>query len=966
MNMPRKWLAPSLCAALLLGAITLSAQKSSPPPVVHLPGGLTAEVEQRLAQQGIQVLYAYGQDHYLLSDRPSSVPSSQKTVHLPQPRISSELLASAGDKQTRVAVDLVLTHPSATDHLGDVLAKAQFEPDAQQVDRGTTLRGTVALSQLPNLLAHPFVVDATPALDDEQPYNFECRIGHGLTPLNSGIPGAPALNGDGIVIGVGDGGSLSGHPDVGDRVVHSTPTYLTSWGNHPDMVTGIIGGAGNVDPRQRGAACEAEFVIDVSSGIVYRAPTYFADYGLTITNNSYGPSFSCVNRGRYYGAAASIDNQLFDTPELMHVYAVGNSGRYRCDSLELGYGTVPAGGQVGKNSLAVGNISFERDRYRSSTAGPTHDGRLKPEIVGVGKSVTSLDRTQGYSTGNGTSFSAPGVAAALGLLSQRYQQLHPGILPDGALLKTLACNTAEDLGNPGPDYIFGFGVINSTQALRAVEEQRYDVNTLSQGATATKALSVTAGTEQLKVMLYWPDKAGPTTNDRRTLVNDFDLKLVTPTGDTLQPWILDPVQPQLDAVRGRDTLNNIEQVTLSAPPAGNYTVLIEATTLPLGQTDYYLTWTSEQPEVMLTCPYGGEVLDANANNYIAWTASSGQTGTWLVEQREVGGNWQTIEANVATEVRHLAWTPPTSSAAYEVRVTNNSTGLADMTNEAVEVLGSPQGVTAIEGCDGSLHLRWNAVTDATQYSVYAFDGNQMISEQVVVDTQYLSVGHAAGTELLYAVAAHSPSGKTGMRSIGVIDTASHNGSGCYDPLPVEWVGVQAVELAPDVRISWQVASERGSSHYLVQRGLPLGDTLGWETVVRVESQAGDAQDVREYQAYDRNAPEAAVIYYRVSQVDLDGASNLSEVVSVQRSTSQTRTPQALTLSQNPVGEVLRVHNRSDQAMIASLMDFSGRVLKTFELASGANAIQWPSRYTSGMYLLSVEGPNGPETLRLVK
>jgi hypothetical protein len=39
--------------------------------------------------------------------------------------------------------------------------------------------------------------------------------------------------------------------------------------------------------------------------------------------------------------------------------------------------------------------------------------------------------------------------------------LHGGVNPDGALLKVLAMNNAVDLGNPGPDFTYGFGMISA-------------------------------------------------------------------------------------------------------------------------------------------------------------------------------------------------------------------------------------------------------------------------------------------------------------------------------------------------------------------------------------------------------------------------------------------------------------------------------------------------------------------------
>ena len=74
-------------------------------------------------------------------------------------------------------------------------------------------------------------------------------------------------------------------------------------------------------------------------------------------------------------------------------------------------------------------------------------------------------------------------------------------------MKALVCNTAEDLGNAGPDYTFGFGMLNARRAVEAIENNRYFINTISNGGTTSQTITVPANTRRLKVMLYWADTA---------------------------------------------------------------------------------------------------------------------------------------------------------------------------------------------------------------------------------------------------------------------------------------------------------------------------------------------------------------------------------------------------------------------------------------------------------------------------
>ncbi len=1011
-----------LALGLATSALPVLAQSAGGPPVLaetapalyNLEFPLSASTAERLSAEGVRILHHYGDGRYLLSAEPSfAAPitasaaafaktpdlgvydvfpelrgalrtldgdgvfdSTAKTAETPTTRAAHLELRSSDSP--RFPVDLVLAFPGAAAYLKEVLAKADFQTDAQQVEGGVSLRGTVTAAGLRQLIGHPYLLDASAVIDDVIPYSDFPLWEHRVTVLNSAAPGHLNLNGEGVVIGIGDGGKLSDHPDVAGRILHSTPWYNAGWGSHPDFVTSLAGGAGTLNPRYRGTASKAKFVIESSSGITYYGPTYFADYGMTITNNSYGPSYTCQTGNRYYGTSASIDQQLRDNPKLTHVYAVGNSGRAECDSVAGPYSRIPAGAQCAKNSISVGNATGARDRYVSSSSGPTFDGRLKPEIIAVGHMVTGNDRTATYTQGSGTSLSAPAVVGMLALFTEQYKKLHHDSLPDGALLKAVACNTADDMGTPGPDFENGFGMISGTGGVRTLTQGDHREAAVTMDVPYRHTLQVAAGVEQLKVMLYWHDHAGPTQNSTATLVDDLDLYLLTPAGDTLHPWVLDALRPAAEAIRGRDSLNNIEQVTLSAPAPGTYQLVVRGRKQPYGKTDFALTWAALQPSVQIVQPVGGDSFDPSVGIPIAWECSPAQTGNWKVEYAETGvaevtkstpttarSAWQLIHESLDVATQSINWVPPGQHARYTFRVTNLATGLAHELEGPVTAYPTPTDLRATDVCAGRMRLDWLPVDDAASYEVFSFNGTEMASVAQVTSPEAL-IGDLAEDEPAYfSVLAVDAHGNKSTRAVALASRPAAGGSTCASPLPVVWTALEAADLLQGVRVSWGVAQEQNTDYFELQRSTRGGSVEGdWQAIGTLAAR-GNATSPAVYSLDDEGVIAGQAYYYRVRQFDLGGDYSDSQII-VHRCADSSIAGDLFAVTQNPIGDALVVNYGAGQSARLDIYDLAGRRLADLTLTPGKNHLVWPPHLSRGMYVLRVADRGRVQSLRVVK
>jgi subtilisin family serine protease len=216
-----------------------------------------------------------------------------------------------------------------------------------------------------------------------------------------------------------------------------------------------------------------------------------------------------------------------------------------------------------KNILTVGAVqgiaagySKKEDAIMTSFSswGPTDDGRIKPDIVTNGQSVYSTtngnDSSYGYASG--TSMASPGAAASLFLLQELSQQIVPNKFMRSATIKGLAIHTANEAGLfPGPDYKFGWGLLNIGEAATVLSNALTNKNNSSsvdlvyenilENKASYSVNVIASGNKPLKATLSWTDIKGTietTLNDTtRRLVNDLDLK-ITKDAITYFPWKL--------------------------------------------------------------------------------------------------------------------------------------------------------------------------------------------------------------------------------------------------------------------------------------------------------------------------------------------------------------------------------------------------------------------------------------------
>lgn len=589
-------------------------------------------------------------------------------------------------------------------------------------------------NRVKSLIAH-YAVRTAGIKYEDVPLNYEAKSASKASLASQpGIYGGHDLNGQGVTIGVGDNVSGNCHIDIKDRIVNYNPA---AYSNHGVHINGIVSGAGIIDSRGEGVAAGVKLINHLYSRIWENTPVYYPLYNMTITNNSYAAVINdCDFNGTYNVYAETIDKLAIQYKDVLHVFAAGNEGTHNCPPYPQGYATVVGGYQPAKNNLVVTSTDKAYENATDGSRGPVKDGRLKPEITAVGVNVRSTTKTEEYLTSGGTSMASPGVAGGLALLTQRYKELNSNTNPRTDILKAILLNGTTDIGNPGPDYKYGFGFMNIKRSLVILDSSWYIADRVIADNQKQYTINVPANTAQLKVMLYWHDIAASPMAPK-ALVNDLDLQVSEPNTTIHLPMVLNPEPSKIldNAKEGADHLNNCEQVMINSPSSGVYTITVKGTSLPSLAQDYVMSYDIIPHGVSITYPYTGAAVKANDSLYVYWDASADNNTFSLSYSTDGGGVWTSIDNAIPATQRYYIWRVPVgiSSGKCKLQFTRNntsqqySTGNFAITPIPVVTLDTVQ-------CPGYIRVNWTNVAGASGYEVMRKAGAAMRTEVVTGNT----------------------------------------------------------------------------------------------------------------------------------------------------------------------------------------------------------------------------------------
>ncbi len=725
--------------------------------------------------------------------------------------------------------------------------------------------------------------------------NHQGRILGRASVLNAPAElGGRGLLGKGVHVGIWDA-SVSPHVDFGKRV-HVQEYEL--WHDHGTHVTGSVLGSGYLDPNARGMAPLAQAWTynfnEQRNGLSAQQEMAIAreTYDITLTQNSYGIYLreNCEEIESFGYRESDLNLDLLTTkyPTLTHIFAAGNDQEACQADIERLYGKRGYGTSTNraKNIIQVGAVDAQGKMTSFSCWGPQDDGRMFPTVCAKGKDVWSTVSGNKYQRMSGTSMACPTVTGHAALVSERYGQLYGGAEIPSSLLRGVLANTATDAGRLGPDFQYGYGIMNAERAVVTLENGWHHEGGITVGNTYSQTIAIPAGCKGLRVMLTWNDPAVAKAYKYRdkVMVNDLDLSLEV-GGQMFLPWVCNHTMGHLEdpAIRMRDTLNNIEQVTLNADELvglKEFTVHVNARAVDKGEQPYSLVWYFDTDQPRVIAPADGMLCVPGGRMYVV---PENVASPYTIElSYDEGASWQHI-ARLNDKSSALPLGIPTDAPLTDkalVRVIDAEGHIAK-SQHPFTIAPQPTKVTLERSGCGTAGwlLKWDGNAAATQgYEVLLMNPDadnpefQSLGQTAAGETQFaVPAQRLVGIERpILTVAAKLPGGTLGKRAVGVVANYSVPVKLSLAELPFEETFVKYP--------SRYFGIEAGANMYsyydkrTIGSNMPLGSNfLGLVCTKKLEG-----FDASNYFNKDKNAPNMGTV--RMCELDLTDIPATEEIL----------------------------------------------------------------------------------------
>lgn len=182
-----------------------------------------------------------------------------------------------------------------------------------------------------------------------------------------------------------------------------------------------------------------------------------------------------------------------------------------------------------------------------------------------------------------------------------------------------------------------------------------------------------------------------------------------------------------------------------------------------------------------------------------------------------------------------------------------------------------------------------------------------------------------------------------------------------EPLPVTWLSFSGRRNDKSkVTLHWSTASEQNNDRFEIQRSEEGEDF----TTIGKRKGAGNSNEVIKYQYTDTDAPEGTV-YYRLKQVDYNGACEYSDIVAVQSKGEMQEG--SLSIYPNPVSDRFNLQlPEYEGTMQVEVYNMTGQQVYQKEISKRQSLIIPSAGWPEGVYLTICRTPYNVLEKRIIK
>jgi hypothetical protein len=251
-------------------------------------------------------------------------------------------------------------------------------------------------------------------------------------------------------------------------------------------------------------------------------------------------------------------------------------------------------------------------------------------------------------------------------------------------------------------------------------------------------------------------------------------------------------------------------------------------------------------------------------------------------------------------------------------------------------------------------LNYHAFTNLTGYSGYPIYGSDVALGNMI---QFTNTNNSTAGSQTTTWGTFFDWKMSYIKYCDRVPVVAEIGGSCA-ALPISLSSFTAEKSDKDALLAWSTNAEQNNEYFLVQRS---NDGGSFETIGKVEGN-GTSYILHNYNFVDVNIP-AAVLYYRLMQVDKDGKSSITRVVSVNNMKET-----SINVYPNPFENGINVVLKSgyDYKVNLKISDLRGVVQYAAEGIDNNGTIVVGQNLPDGVYVLEVRSDEGVQTFRIVK